>query len=404
MTQDAESRPKIGVVLSGGGADGAYGVGVLKALFNGMSPASRPAAEAYRERDPSGVFPALQPRVFTGTSIGSFNAAFLVSRWRHLGTSSISELESFWLDRFSQGTHGNGGYRVRFNPADLADPRRYLPNPLSPFLDLSGDAANVGWQGVQRLVEFASSRDEALLRRFVELFDFSAFIDPAPWYGSIRREIDFRAIRQPDAPALRVAAVNWETGKLRIFDNSKMSDELGPLAIAASSALPGFYPPAEVGSQPYVDGGVLQNSPLTPAIKAGARELHLVYLDPQIENIALSKLGNTMETLYRMQQIAWASSVNADLAATRRINWHKEVMDEAEQASLPPELVECYDRLKPLTIHRHVPNEDFGGALGLLNLERGRLKRLIDQGFRDAAGHDCEACGCIIAGQSQRRR
>ena len=403
MADDGKDRPRIGVVLSGGGADGAYGVGVLKALSSGMSPASRPSEEAYLPAPAEEAFPALRPRVFTGTSIGSFNAAFLVARWRRLGTSSIAELESFWLDRFSEGRHGNGGYRVRFNPADLADPRRYVPNPLSPFFDLSEDAASVGWQGIQRLVEFASSRDEALLRRFVELFDFSAVIDPAPWYGSIRREIDFRAIRRPDAPALRVAAVNWETGKLRIFGNRQMSDELGPLAIAASSALPGFYPPAEVGSQPYVDGGVLQNTPLTPAVKAGARELHLIYLDPKIENIALSKLGNTMETLYRMQQISWAASVNADLAATRRINWHKEMLAKADPAALPPELIERYDRMEPLTVHRHVPNEDFGGALGLLNLDRDRLKRLIDQGFRDAVGHDCEANRCIIAGQSRRR-
>ena len=391
-----------GVVLSGGGADGAYGVGVLKALFGGRSPASRPAADCYRAAEASEAFPALEPEVFTGTSIGSFNASFLASRWRRHGASSIAELESFWLDRFSESAHGNGGYRVRFNPFDLADPRRYLRDPLSPFRDFSGDAARVGWQGLQRLLEFASSRDQALLRRFVELFDFSSLIDPAPWYGSIRREIDFQAIRRPDAPALRVAAANWETGKLKIFENAHMSDEVGPLAIAASSALPGFYPPAEVGSQPYVEGGVLQNTPLTPAIEAGALELHLIYLDPQIENVALSKHGNTLETLYRVQQISWASSVNADLAAARRVNWHKEMLEAADASSLPRELVERYQRFEPLTVHRHVPSEDFGGALGLLDLERDRLKRLIDQGFHDAQGHDCEANRCIVWGRARR--
>jgi predicted acylesterase/phospholipase RssA len=54
------------VILSGGGATGAYEAGVLKALFTGASPATG--------------YKPLAADVFTGTSVGSFNAAFMVSQ------------------------------------------------------------------------------------------------------------------------------------------------------------------------------------------------------------------------------------------------------------------------------------------------------------------------------------
>ena len=58
--------PKQALILSGGGANGAYEVGILKALFSGKCKR----------------IPAVEPELFFGTSIGSFNAAFLVSRDR----------------------------------------------------------------------------------------------------------------------------------------------------------------------------------------------------------------------------------------------------------------------------------------------------------------------------------
>ena len=63
MTSGGKHRQA--VILSGGGANGAYEVGVLKALLTGQSPATD--------------FQPLDPDIFTGTSVGAFNAALLVS-------------------------------------------------------------------------------------------------------------------------------------------------------------------------------------------------------------------------------------------------------------------------------------------------------------------------------------
>ena len=71
------------VILSGGGANGAYEVGVLKALFMGQSAAT--------------LHTPLEPDIFTGTSVGAFNAAFLVSCWHKYGLASVANLENVWL-------------------------------------------------------------------------------------------------------------------------------------------------------------------------------------------------------------------------------------------------------------------------------------------------------------------
>src|SRR5262245_963333 len=97
---------KHAVVLSGGGADGAYEVGVMKALCNGKAGAT---GKAMLPKGP------IEPEIFSGTSIGSFNAALLVSRWDEHGTAAVSELERVWLETLAQRLDrpGNGGYRFR---------------------------------------------------------------------------------------------------------------------------------------------------------------------------------------------------------------------------------------------------------------------------------------------------
>jgi NTE family protein len=105
---------KHAVVLSGGGADGAYEVGVMKALFSGKAGSSGKSAL------PEGP---IEPEIFSGTSIGSFNAALIVSQWDQLGAAAVSDLERVWREVLAEridGT-GNGGYRFRGNPLDYLD-------------------------------------------------------------------------------------------------------------------------------------------------------------------------------------------------------------------------------------------------------------------------------------------
>jgi predicted acylesterase/phospholipase RssA len=101
---------KHGVILSGSGANGAYEIGVLKALFAGKSDAT--------QGEP------LDPDIFVGTSVGAYNAAFLVSRWDVYGTAAIASLEQTWLDYVSSSRQktNNGVFRIRNNPWEFLDP------------------------------------------------------------------------------------------------------------------------------------------------------------------------------------------------------------------------------------------------------------------------------------------
>src|SRR5262249_1934742 len=142
-------------------------VGVLKALFSGKSPST-------------GNQP-LEPDVFTGTSIGSFNAAFLVARWQQHGAASIADLERIWVERLAQGPQScrNGGFRYRANPLELLNPRCYLPNPLQPFLQLARDSFAITWDSLQRIVHLLQS-DAPIEERVLGLFDLSSYIVRQP--------------------------------------------------------------------------------------------------------------------------------------------------------------------------------------------------------------------------------
>jgi predicted acylesterase/phospholipase RssA len=52
----------------------------------------------------------------------------------------------------------------------------------------------------------------------------------------------------------------------------------GPVvpAVLASSAIPGIFPPVQIGAQVYVDGGALDNCSLETALRAGARRLFIM--------------------------------------------------------------------------------------------------------------------------------
>ena len=395
---EANEPEKSAVVLSGGGADGAYEVGVLKALMSGESRACG--------------YQPFEPDVFAGTSAGAFNVSYLVSHWDEYGTAVVANLERVWLERLcamSFGT-GTGFYRYRANPLSLFDPRAYLPNPFMPMLRMAEDSASLFWEGLQRGVGMFTATDEPFAQRLVRLFNFSSFVSRQPWEHRLQEEINYEGILRSDK-ILKIAATNWANGTLTIFNNSDMTPDLGPKAILASSALPGFFSPTEYGAQPFIDGAVLLNTPLKPAIRAGATTIHVVYLDPDIQRIPVPQL-NTLETFYRMQQIGWAAAYNDDIADAGHINQALAILkrlDRGEDVSSDREFKDLLRRAgslrdrfemglryKELTIHRHHPRDDLGGALGPINADRDRLARLVDRGFRDTVHHDCEVAGCIL--------
>lgn len=69
-----------------------------------------------------------------------------------------------------------------------------------------------------------------------------------------------------DAPIpLAIVAADIDTGEKVIFRKGRLSD-----AVRASTCIPGFFVPVEVGGKRLVDGGIVENLPLSPLRRMGA--------------------------------------------------------------------------------------------------------------------------------------
>src|SRR6266853_1350521 len=260
---------KTALVLSGGGAYGAYEVGVIKALFEGRSPST--------SRTP------LDPDVFTGTSVGGFNAAVLAMN-QGGAAESIKRLHAIWTDRVADNGdgRGNGVYRIRGNPADYLDPR--LPgSPLEQILRLIADTTSLGRAAAPRVLNFLSP-EGGLAERMEALVDISAFLNVDPFCHLVEDSIEPRAIRE-STKVLSVTATGWWTGDAQEFDFPNMTDEETWPAIQASAAIPGLFPPVKLWKEVFIDGGVVQNTPIRPAVDEGASEIHAISLNPKMTQL-----------------------------------------------------------------------------------------------------------------------
>lgn len=353
----------VGVVLSGGGAFGAYEVGVLKALITGASPATdnRP----------------IDPDVYTGTSVGSYNAAIMCSRPGQPATAVVAELERLWLHRIANTLHdcGNGVFRIRGAPFQFFDPG-CLAQPVRSLAKLGEDAAALAAAGLVKGAEFVTS-DAPFKSRLLSLVDLSVFISESPFKRLLEDTVDLDGLRRT-GKRLVVAASNWQLGIVQLYRNREIADVVGTDAILASAALPGVFPPVLIDGVPFVDGGVLLNTPLKPAIDDGATTVHIVFVDPQIENFVLPPLPSTLDTFYRMLAVIWAANVRKDVR----------LMAEG-----------VYRRR--ITVHVHRPQTALGGGDELLDFQHAKLASTIAMGYREAVHHDCEASGCLRAGRGQ---
>jgi NTE family protein len=87
---------------------------------------------------------------------------------------------------------------------------------------------------------------------------------PAPFRRAIERLVPARRFADLAVP-LTVTAVDLETGELVLFGAGGRDDVPLVDALYATCALPLYYPPAEIGGRPYVDGGLRAVLPLDAA-------------------------------------------------------------------------------------------------------------------------------------------
>ena len=390
----SQGAGRTGVVLSGGGAYGAFEIGVMKTLFAGRSPATS--------------YQPLAADIFSGTSVGAFNAAALVTRSAGNCLDSALWLENIWLELVADrpGRCGNGIFRIRANPADLIDPN-CLHDPVALAARVADDTVALSAYLLSRTANFLASSDP-LEDRFMALMNVGSFVDSSPYHALLCAVVTEQEIRKSPF-LLSITATDWVAGTARHFSNHDFQDGVGINAIMASTAIPGIFPPVIIGGQIYVDGGVVENTPLKQAIQAGATSLHVIYLDPNPRVIRLRGQRNTIDTLLRVYYIMLATKLAEDIETARWINAgldaiegfsrHQTISETAlrDFVRAAGELIAKEpSHYRRLTIHRYFPERPLGGNLGMLDFGLDTIAQMIAEGERVALVHDCKRSGCVL--------
>jgi NTE family protein len=207
---------RVALVLQGGGALGAYQVGVFQAL------------------DERGF----TPNWVGGTSIGAINGALIagnppekrLERLRRFW-DTVAQEDIFDVHRMPAPVRQAYSYWSTITAVATGRPRFYCPHPFLPFA--VGDAGSV---------------------------ELSSFYDTSPLRDLLLELIDFDYLNN-GAIRFSVGAVHVTTGQLRYFDNE--FQPIGIEHIMASSALPPAFPAVRVDGELYWDGGIASNTPLS---------------------------------------------------------------------------------------------------------------------------------------------
>ncbi len=215
---------KIGLVLSGGGAKGAYQVGVIRVL------------------EEFGLIDDIQ--WVTGSSIGGINGALFLQY-------TPDEIETFWLScPWSSVFSVSKENMKRMNQIiDSVNSRR-----LSPFfgmMNLAGVANNVGLPLKRKGFEKA----------------FHYYLNPTLIQNS---EVD-----------LYVSCGISNTRERRYFHVNHLSEKEMKKALLATTAVPMLYQPVEINGIYYVDPMKYERVPLRPLLETDCETIIIVYSDPR---------------------------------------------------------------------------------------------------------------------------
>lgn len=158
-------------------------------------------------------------------------------------------------------------------------------------------------------------------------------LNTQPLRETLQRQgwVNFERINSEEASVhLRVTATEVSTGHLHVFGNSPdvypSAMQLEPLEldhIIASCSIPIVYPATQLADSLYWDGATVANTPLGPAIDAGAEEIVVVIMTPWDEDngdVKVQTPRNLLSAASTTLEWALLASFQADLKLFRRIN------------------------------------------------------------------------------------
>ena len=280
------------LVLSGGGARGAYQVGVLQGI-----------SEILKKEKIEPPF-----RILSGTSAGAINTAKLASTnedfhsavndlikiWTNIKTDQVFKADIMSLNKL--GLSSLLGSQKKFN--SLLDTA-----PLKNLID--------------------KNCDFSLIQPNLEKGLFDSVIITANNY-SRNSAVSFIQT----ASRVNETMLKWKEVRRRAVHTQMKSDH-----ILASSAIPMLFPPIQLNGEPYGDGCVRNSTPCSPSIRMGANKLLVIGVRsstineaPLREDSKIIHEASMVRILNTLLNAVMLDSVEQDVQRIQRLN---ELHDEA---------------------------------------------------------------------------
>lgn len=237
--------PLTGIVLSGGGARGAYEAGVIKYIRDELPPRVRAHARF---------------EIVTGTSVGAINACFLAAN------AHAPELQGRALADVWERLRIEGVYKV-------------------------------GWRELSHLPAFLlGSRGRGELDEVVGPGRLGGLLNTSPLEQLVRRGTRWsnitKNLESGDLHGICVNATHLASGKTHSFVQVKgklppwstdpgvkpIPVVIGPEHALASAAIPWIFPCVDINGDVYCDGGLKLNTPISPAVRLGADRILVIGL------------------------------------------------------------------------------------------------------------------------------
>jgi len=271
----------LGLILSGGGARGAYEVGALQYIFSEFL-------------DSKGKGPKVD--LISGTSVGAVNGAFIASSIGDV-PAGVKQLVSIWTELELPHVLGfglrqaAGLYRVLLGGSAQAR-GVFDPAPLSALV-----GRNVRWRRLRQNIRSGALRALTVSTTHVGTGQPVIFVDAAPGIGI------------PDSLGLHALVRRARIGQHHVL---------------ASAAIPLIFPPVEIGDEIHCDGGLRLNTPMGPSVHLGMNRLLVIGLStphsPDRRAVKDGKYPGATFMLGKVLNAFLLDHVNTDLLEVQRIN------------------------------------------------------------------------------------
>jgi len=276
-------QKKTGLVLSGGGARGAYQVGVLKAI-----------SELYPKQ-------AANPfSIISGTSAGALNAVALASSANNFRLG-VKKVERIWSNLSVEQV-------VKSGHRDIA------MNAFRFFISLFNSGVGAG-----RSVSLLDNEPLGELLQSVIRFD------------NLQKRIDAGLL-----DAVSVTTTSYVTGSSVSFFQGKeeltrwhrtkrigIRDKIGVEHLMASAAIPGVFPAVKIGKEYFGDGSMRQLAPLSTALRLGAERIVVIGVRGHNREPVEPKRNHSPSVAQIVGHVfssAFIDSLESDLENLQRVN------------------------------------------------------------------------------------